>query len=482
MRLPHHLLRTPHGVFYFQIRVPRHLQSVFGTQVIRTSLRTRDPVKARSYSYAWSLHYAVAFGTSVEGEYMAPKVSDILKAADQGDARRYDVTFDPATGNVARIKTDGTEADHLRAMKYTQEVMIRRVVPSLALAPPAPAPVKPSKTLGAAILEYQLTEAMELKENTREQRDRAIHSFVAVIGQNTPVREVTRTMASAWARDLLAKGELSKRTVANMVSHVAQPFRAFKRWGDIDGKNPVKGVVVMTLKEKRKRKKEGFAWEPFELDDLKRIFNPVNLKRKRKEHMWWAALIGLYTGARVGEVAQIFVRDFSMEEGVPCVRVWQDSDGQTLKTEQSRRLVPLHPVLLELGIMERVTQLRRANEKQFFPGLRLDGKAGPGNAISKAFSYYIVKQLGIKPRRANGIVGFHSLRKNAVQELQGSRLPAERRRAFVGHEAEDGDVHAVSYMRPWTAEELAALFPGLRWQEWLDVEGLKRLLNPRNVA
>lgn len=119
-------------------------------------------------------------------------------------------------------------------------------------------------------------------------------------------------------------------------------------------------------------------------------------------------------------------------------------------------------------------ELRRQGKERLFDGMRIDGRAGAGNAISKGFGYYLDK-LGIKPRRTNGIVGFHSLRKTVIQELQGSRLPAERRRAFVGHELGD-DVHESVYMRPWTAAELAELFPGLGWRNWLEFDRLKTLL------
>jgi hypothetical protein len=73
-------------------------------------------------------------------------------------------------------------------------------------------------------------------------------------------------------------------------------------------------------------------------------------------------------------------------------------------------------------------------------------------------------------------VRFQSVRKNVIQKLQGSRLLGERRRAFVGHDAGDGDVHEEVYMRPWTAAELTELFPGLPWVTWLDFDGLRGLL------
>jgi integrase len=160
---------------------------------------------------------------------------------------------------------------------------------------------------------------------------------------------------------------------------------------------------------------------------------------------------------------------------VPCVRLTNDNDGQTLKTSGSKRLVPLHPDLIRLGLMHRVDALRAHGAERLFPEMRIDSNAGTGNALSKCFSYYI-KMQGVKPRRKGGIVGFHSLRKTVIQTLQGSTLTAERRRALVGHEPEDTDVHAINYMRPWTAAELSMYFPSLPWGTWLDFEGLKELL------
>jgi hypothetical protein len=95
--------------------------------------------------------------------------------------------------------------------------------------------------------------------------------------------------------------------------------------------------------EKNALRDNGHAWEPLPLEALKQIYEPENLKRTRGIHVRWGALIGLYTGARVSEVAQIFIRDFIELDGVKCVRLTNDSDGQSVKTENSKRLVPLHP-------------------------------------------------------------------------------------------------------------------------------------------
>jgi len=475
MRLPHHLLRTPSGVFYFQMRVPKSFQRALGTTVLRRSLGTRDGNVARVWSYALSLRYAQAFAGNRDDAMQKPPppIADLVRALESGETRPYEVHIDPLTRAVTSLRTDGTQADATAAQKAL-ETMLRHSAMLAGSAPPSrPKPI--GKTLQGALLTYAMTEGPGLRPNTWEARQRATTSFIEALGANTLVTDVTRPLASAWAHELIAKG-MNKKTAGNYVSQVAQIFRKLIEWGDLEGSNPVKGVIVVSKKEKATRRAEGFQWEPLELFDLKRIFDPANLARTRTAHVRWGALIGLYTGARVGEVAQLFLRDFSIEDGIKCVRFWTENDGQTQKTEASRRLVPLHPDLLKLGIWERMEDLKCAGEERFFPNMRIDSKAGNGNAISKGFGYYIGDQLGAKPRRKNGTIGFHSLRKNVIQALQGSHLSAERRRAFVGHENGDADVHEQAYMRPWTADELASLFPGLTWGEWLDFEGLRAVL------
>lgn len=471
MRLPHHLVRSATGIFHFRLKVPPDLQAEVGLKVVKTSLRTRNLDLARLWSHALSLQYAQAFAQRREIALpkAPPAIADILGAVQRGEARRYELGFDPLTRGLTHLRTDGSPGDHARALQALQAVLsdpVAPVAPSPALAAPKGAGV----TLGDAIGLYEQAEAPNLKPNTWAQRERAFHSFQDALGATTPLAEISRTRAAAWAHDLIVAG-MAKRTAANTVSHVAQLFRMFQVRGEIDV-NPVKGLVVMSKKEKAARRQAGFQWEAFDLDALKQIYGRENFARVRTEHVRWAAWIGLYTGARVGEIGQLYLRDFVMEGDQPCVRFTVESEGQTLKTEASQRLVPLHPDLIEMGLWTRVEELRAAGEERLFPDMRIDSKAGTGNAISKGFGYYL-KQIGIKPRRANGRVGFHSLRKTVIQALQASGLSGERRRAFVGHEQGDGgDVHQASYMRPWTAKELAELFPGLRWRQLLRLVSL----------
>lgn len=475
MRFAHYLTHRPSG-FAFRLIVPADLQPVVGRRVIKKALRTHDRVMAQAIALGLAAQYALAFrqlrgqqGAGMAGK-TPPSVAELVQGFLDGGNEVYHL--DIAQGVISA--TDA--ADHQRAMEALnriEAVMTAGATPPMPPAPPEtgspekPTPRPSGLVLGAAIGMYTAIEAPGLKADTWDGRQRALKTFVAFFGKQTALVAITRPRVAEWAAKLIADGA-SKRTAVNYVSNVAQVFQFFIQQGHLT-ENPVKGVLVMKKREKAARKAEGFAWEAFDLDQLKRIYSPDNLKRMSKPHLRWCALIGLYTGARVGEVAQIYLRDFVQEDDIWCVRLTADSDGQSMKSESSNRLVPLHPDLIDLGLMERVERLRTAGEERLFPEVRLDGKAGKGASVSSGFSHHLTRDtVAVSPRRQNGRVGFHSLRKTVIHALQGSGVSDERRRAFVGHEGMD-DVHSTVYMRPWTARELAELWGGLKWREWLDI-------------
>ncbi|KAG9613495.1 hypothetical protein KCV01_g1152, partial [Aureobasidium melanogenum] len=444
------------GVFYFRLIVPRDLQAVFGKKVIKRSLGVRDLRLARLYAYELGAQYAHAIAEA-RGNGMSRKEWQVSK---------FDIE-QQADGGIS-IHTDGTEQDNTAALEALR--LLQAVRPASPFSFPAAVladrrsrpPISTAPTLLEAFKRYQAAEQADMKPDTWEQRERAIRSFMEALGSSRPVNQVTRQESAEWAAAVQAGG-ISKRTTAMMVSHVAQLFEAQIRFGHIKGKNPVKGVVIFTKAEKLAAKNRGHGWEAFDDQQLARIFDPVNFARLTTTHTRWGALIGVYSGARVSEVAQLFLRDFEVVEGTKCVRITNESDGQSVKNEASKRLVPLHPDLLEMGLWDYVERLRAQGEERLFPGMRIDSKSGAGNAISKGFRYLIHEVLEMKPRRAKGKIAFHSLRKSVIQRLQ-KNLPGERRKALVGHEAGDG-VHEAFYMRPWTADELATFFPETRTAE-----------------
>ncbi|MEZ2417513.1 hypothetical protein [Luteibacter sp. RCC_6_2] len=54
--------------------------------------------------------------------------------------------------------------------------------------------------------------------------------------------------------------------------------------------------------------------------------------------------------------------DFVTEDGIACIRVSADGEGQSLKTDASARAVPVHRKLLERGLVDYAEIMLRHRE------------------------------------------------------------------------------------------------------------------------
>jgi integrase len=82
-------------------------------------------------------------------------------------------------------------------------------------------------------------------------------------------------------------------------------------------------------------------------------------------------MLGIYTGARVNELAQLEVKDIIVEEGIPAITITASGGtAKRIKSESSRRTIPLHKDLLTLGFLVYVSNIRQQGHTQLFPTLK----------------------------------------------------------------------------------------------------------------
>jgi integrase len=151
----------------------------------------------------------------------------------------------------------------------------------------------------------------------------------------------------------------------------------------------------------------------------------------------------------VSEIGQLALVDFFEESGVFSMRISDEGIGQSIKNEASRRTIPVHPHLIELGLKDRVERLRATGETQLFPRAKAGSVNGMGNWLSKSFGDHLARH-GIQS--PVGIVGFHSLRKTVIQALKDCGVREEARKEYVGHELE-GE-HHVRYGKLFSPAQL----------------------------
>jgi integrase len=168
-----------------------------------------------------------------------------------------------------------------------------------------------------------------------------------------------------------------------------------------------------------------------------------------QDDLYWMALIAPYTGCRREEIGQLALSDFGILDGIHFVRV-DDEEDQHLKNEASRRIIPIHPVLLRAGLIDRVEHRRQMGKTHLFD-LKPNRLAQRTGSIGSDLNDYLAN-IGIKGERKS----FRSFRSTAVSRL--SKIDPDLRRALFGHEAgERGDVHAEHYLTFPVAERLEAI-------------------------
>jgi integrase len=178
--------------------------------------------------------------------------------------------------------------------------------------------------------------------------------------------------------------------------------------------------------------------EPFSTAELKLLFaTPVFTASERPkggqgEAAYWLPLLGLFTGARRGEIAGLTAADVGPEEtsGHPVIILAENKRrNRSLKTQSSARTIPLHPELIRLGFMDFVEGIRRAHGDSawLFSEIAPDRKGG-ASGWSKWFSRYI-RAHGIKDK--NNV--FHSLRHNFKDALRAAKVPEDLNDALTGH-------------------------------------------------
>jgi integrase len=161
-----------------------------------------------------------------------------------------------------------------------------------------------------------------------------------------------------------------------------------------------------------------------------------------QSHIYWGFLICILTGMRPGEVGQLKcadirtdgafyyfdMRPFDARNGRVAVK-----DLRNLKTNAAGRVVPIHPILIELGLLDRMQDLLDQKEERLFPEWeaytrKKDGTIRWSQPLSKAWQY--VKKI-LMLTRAD--LTLYSTRHLMADWLDNEAIAQRTRDRILGH-------------------------------------------------
>tara|TARA_R110002110_G_scaffold412752_1_gene639104 strand:- start:1753 stop:3492 length:1740 start_codon:yes stop_codon:yes gene_type:complete len=187
---------------------------------------------------------------------------------------------------------------------------------------------------------------------------------------------------------------------------------------------------LQPLSEKTKASE---ARRPFTTSELQNIFNaplyrgcvddgrnyakvgPNVIRRAR----FWFPLIGLFTGMRANEIAQLKVADLKKTKDGHFYFDVNEADGKKLKTKTSTRAFPVHPELVKFGLLDYADQIRKSGKKNLFPELKPGSYGYASDRIADWFSDGFLPKV----MKKDGRISFHSFRHNFRDALREAEAP-----------------------------------------------------------
>ncbi len=280
-----------------------------------------------------------------------------------------------------------------------------------------------------------------LGEITRE-KARQYRDAIAKVPRALPRKSRSLSLPRLLEQDLSGYQPRSATTVNKLLTLLGAIISQAERDGFLD-KAP--GFVNAFGRGIRFAVREG---EPgrvlFGKSDLQAIFaSPVYADGARSaggggEAAFWFPLIGLLSGMRLDEIAQLRICDLNQDEETGRWYFNVDrSGGRSTKTASSIRCVPAHQELVRIGLL-RYRQLLIDQGAGPEGSLWPDVKSGSGRQRSAAWSKWFGRYLREKCGVVDSAKVFHSFRHTFKRMTRDAELPEEIHDALTGHAGNGG--------------------------------------------
>lgn len=479
MKLPAYIQQSRHGIFYFRLVIPAALRQVFeGRTEIKKSLATRDPKVAKNWAYQLG---PIARSILDEARQMAgkfPKDFDIEKLKSDPAIRKLEVEAPDGTkfradpripGDVEALEEIVTRRYGLPNSKFGGLKRLDDTIAQAAQYPAAGTSTAPPR--GVPQVENPLRVIAAIARYYQESLGKHPNSKT-VAKYHSNLNEFAEHVGDVWLHELLDRDIVSFKsaqiekglgtsTIDNKISALSGLFKwAARRLSYPKGELPTAGQIELNKSDREKRAEN---YERFTLEELKRIFLSPTPPRKwgkatyktaeergapalaylddnlGQPHWFWVPILALYTGARLEELCQLHLTDFYRKDGFLIVDI-NTLDDKGVKSEAGVRRVPIHDVIVELGFLDYLTDVKEAipNAERVFPYLVPDAHGILSGAASKKFAAYL-ERVKVKTGRTKS---FHSFRGTANQELSDRGVELEYRCRLVGHDINSENVRA----------------------------------------
>lgn len=427
MKIPSHLWKSPHGTFYFRVTSKSN-----GKQVSKkVSLQTKDPTQAKTSAIK-------LLACLAESDNSMSKIKKFeIQVVNGGLSFKTDPNIPDDVVKLGQFLKDNTE--QLKAL-IPQNNNIIQSAPSHHTGFTA--------QFSDVVNRYEIRKKKELSEKTVYQYLQSIKKFMLWAesrdGYNPLLMShIDKRFITLYIEYLQANNYNNNRITENHLKPLNTFFAFAISIGEypdiaIPSKNHHLATDKQTLIKKDNR-------ETFKIDDLEKIFNAENYSKIKHPDVFWLPILGLFTGARMNELCTLATIDIKehKEDGFYSISI--NNEIGTLKNQASKRVIPLHNKIIEIGFLDYIQDVKKFGSVMLFPNLQPDTFGSFIKEPSRRFGKYL-DDIGINEKTKV----FHSFRSTLITHLRNKDdVKKENRLAFTGHEIDDTqNKHYIEFVEP----------------------------------
>lgn len=322
----------------------------------------------------------------------------------------------------AYYKMHGVHPQGSEALAYGKTVF--------SFTPPQTRQVLKSMLFSEATEAYLEEKKLDNVEQTIVDKRRTYKDFMAIFG-DLEINLINKPEIVQWKT-----ADLKRDLKAHSINSRLGEMNDFFKWAINNGHytaHPTSPVDGLRISSKSKLASKTEHYEPFDNDELKKIFAVGYLKKMKKPDFYWMPLVAMYSGARREEVAALLAADVKAVDGIPSFFI------QKGKNAAARRLVPLHPTLIEMGFLDYANMVQSLGFTNLFPHLKPSAN-GLGKNAGRQFSNWL-SDCNIEDSRKV----FHSFRHTAITRLHATEANVAHVKQISGHQDETKGVHFQTY-------------------------------------
>lgn len=407
------------NTFYFRLVVPAELRKSINAREIIKSLKTENRFEATYQALKLAAHYKAVLHDLKTGKVHA--VNHLTLPEPQSAAPVAPTIASPVQVKSSAPLLSTVIADFLKSYDQNNKVTLAKLNTTLPIFLELVGD-RPADGILQAHIKTFFDEVQRLPPRAGNSKKYEGMSLREIIATNTG--------------ECISAGTF-KSTYRALVS-------IFLNWGAIHYRDQgFPSLSVQAAIYRGNRSKGINKQRAMSRQELQKLFGHPKMKGyaadPETEHCFWLPAIGLFTGCRINEVCQLNPQTDIVQDEKTGIWYFSFDDAgdsaenveKSLKTESSRRIVPIHSQLLALGFLNYIERIKAGGHKLTFP--KWQPRYGRASIDAKQWFTNYIESIGLKDTTPGArLSGFHSFRHGFITHAISNKISGVFQ--LTGHE------------------------------------------------